>query len=154
MISAVEPEAHLFWRAGRQKNLQNNDRLTREIESFPAAHIPASHHIVHAHHVRSSLRKFRAIVGIASRRHGVFLRAHHPAHRKSSFFPTMRAHQRHLLGLGLLVVEPFLIHHLLARPRIPSISSMLTKRIPESFQRGSQNSSAFTTWPRSPSRTR
>src|SRR5579863_5812964 len=95
----------------KSENLNQEDRLTGQIESLAALDVPARHHIIYAHHIRTRLGEFRAIFFIAAAWRLRLLRAHHPAHRKCALLPAMGAHEWNLLRLFFLVVELSLIHN-------------------------------------------
>jgi hypothetical protein len=93
-----------------RQSLKQNHRLPRQIKSLPALDIPASHHIVHADHIRSRFFIMRPVRIIRPARQLRFLRARLPANWKSALRTAMWAHHRNILGLFLLVVEHSLVH--------------------------------------------
>jgi hypothetical protein len=95
----------------KSEDLNQENRLTGQVESLAALDVPARHHIIYAHHIRTRLGEFRAIFFIAAAWRLRLLRAHHPAHRKCALLPAMRAHEWNLLRLFFLVVELSLIHN-------------------------------------------
>lgn len=99
----------------RENALNQEDGLAGQIKTLAAADIAAGDHIVDANHVGTRLGELLLVLFVGASGSLRFLGAHHPADRIGVFLAAVRAIERKLLGLFLLVVEALFVHRSLVQ---------------------------------------
>ncbi len=90
--------------------LNQEDRLARQIEPFPATNIAAGNHVIDTDHVGARSLEVLPVLLVRPAWKLSLLVPHHPANRESVFLSTVWADQRDLLRLLFLIVKPSLVH--------------------------------------------